>query len=144
MSEEAIDTHAIDTAFPAPPLNDLSRPFWEALNNDGALTFQRCNHCKHAWLPARSECPACLQSDWVRERASGNATLVSWVVYRHGYHPAWAQRLPYTVAVVNLEEGPRMISNVVGVDNSALRIDQPLKLVIEHEGALAVPRFTLK
>ncbi|MDE1949452.1 MAG: OB-fold domain-containing protein, partial [Burkholderiales bacterium] len=74
------------------------------------------------------------------EDAAGGATLVSWVVYRHAYHPAFAQRLPYTVAVVRLDEGPRMISNVIG-DAAGLKIDQRLKLVIEAEGAVSVARF---
>jgi len=135
-------SEASNTTVPAPPLNDLSKPFWDALARDGSLTFQRCKACNHAWLPARAECPACLADDWQRETARGGATLVSWVVYRQGYHPAWAQRLPYTVAAVQLDEGPRMISNVVGADASTLRIDQRLRLVIEREGDFAVPRFT--
>ncbi len=67
---------------------------------------------------------------------------MSWVVYHQGYHPAFAQRLPYTVAIVQLAEGPRMISNIVGADPKSLRIDQPLRLRIEPDGPLAVPRFT--
>ncbi len=128
-----------ETLAPLPDLNDLSRPFWDALK-DGALTFQRCSACGHAWLPSRGECPSCLGDAWIRETASGGATLVSWVVYRHAYHPAFEHRLPYTVAVVALDEGPRLISNIVG-DAGALRIDQRLKLVIESESSMSVPRF---
>ncbi|MDE2399215.1 MAG: OB-fold domain-containing protein [Burkholderiales bacterium] len=124
---------------PLPEMTDSSRPFWERLAQ-GALSFQRCKSCGHAWLPARSECPECLGDDWQREDAAGGATLVSWVVYRHAYHPAFAQRLPYTVAVVQLDEGPRMIANVIG-DAARLKIDQRLKLVIEAEGAVSVARF---
>jgi uncharacterized protein len=129
-------------AIPAPELTELSRPFWDALKNDGALTFQRCSACRHAWLPVRAHCPACLADDWQRERAQGGATLVSWVVYRHAYHPAFEARLPYTVAVVQLDEGPRMISNVVHADPTALRIEQRLRLLIEDESGTAVARFT--
>lgn len=132
------DTESL--ALPEPDLGELGRPFWDALKQ-GALTFQRCSGCGHAWLPARSECPNCLGDAWTRESAKGDATLVSWVVYRHAYHPAFAARLPYTVAVVQLAEGPRMISNIVGAAPEALRIEQPLKLRIEDDGGLAVPRF---
>ena len=133
-----------DTAsrIPAPPINELTRPFWEALKHDGALTFQRCKACGHAWLPARSDCPNCLGDQWSRELSKGLGTLVSWVVYRHAYHPAFEARLPYTVAVVQLEEGPRMISNVVGADAASLRIDQRLRLAVEAEVDFTVPRFT--
>ncbi|HET9976810.1 MAG TPA: OB-fold domain-containing protein, partial [Burkholderiaceae bacterium] len=122
-----------DTRLPAPPVNDLTRPFWDALKNDGALTFQRCTSCGHAWLPARSDCPSCLGDQWSREASKGLGTLVSWVVYRHAYDPAFEARLPYTVAVVQLDEGPRLISYVVGVDPASLRIDQRLRLVVEDE-----------
>ena len=56
--------------------------------------------------------------------------------------PAFEARLPYTVAVVQLDEGPRMISNVVGADAASLRIDQRLRLVVEDEIDFKVPRFT--
>jgi len=126
---------------PAPDTSELSRPFWQALEG-GMLTFQRCASCGHAWLPARSECPNCLGDSWSREPASGKATLVSWVVYRHAYHPAFAPRLPYTVAIVRLDEGPQLISNITGTDAAALRIEQPLRLTVEREDGIAVPRFS--
>lgn len=134
-------SEAESLALPEPDMSELGRPFWDALQQ-GRLTFQRCTACGHAWLPARSECPRCLADGWSREAADGGATLVSWVVYRTSYHPAFAARLPYTVAVVQLDEGPRMISNIVGADPKSLRIDQRLVLRIEPDGALAVPRFT--
>lgn len=125
----------------APPSDSLSDAFWQALK-EGRLTFQRCR-CGNAWLPPRSECPKCLNADWTWETASGRAKLISWVVYHRAFHDAFANRLPYTVAVVELAEGPRMTSNIVGVDDpEALRIDQPLRLVIEPDFGLAVPRFT--
>jgi len=123
-----------------PNLSDLERQFWDTLT-DGTLSFQRCTQCGHAWLPARSECPQCLGSQWTREAAKGGATLVSWVVYHHAYHPVFAQRLPYIVAIVQLDEGPRMISNLVNTDPRTLRIDQALRLNIEREADLYIPRF---
>ena len=131
----------IDTVAPAPDVTDLNRPYWDALKA-GHHTFQRCKICGHAWLPARDECPECLGEEWFWEQAGGRATLVSWVVYRFAYHASFAQRMPYNVAVVQLEEGPRMISNIVGVSPDALRIDASLNMVLESEGPFTVPRFT--
>ena len=130
-----------DTLAPAPDITDLNRPYWEALKA-GHHTFQRCKSCGHAWLPARGECPECLGEAWCWEQAGGQATLISWVVYRFAYHASFAQRLPYTVAVVQLEEGPRMMSNIVAASPDALRIDMPLRMVLENEGPFAVARFT--
>ena len=126
----------------APERDALNTPYWDSLAQ-GALSFQRCSACGRAWLPARSECPACLADQWRWEKAAGGAKLISWVVYHVAFHPAFAKRLPYNVAVVELDEGPRLISNVVGVqDGAPLKIDQRLRLVIEDEGGIAVPRFT--
>lgn len=129
-----------DVTFPQPDPSEAGRPFWQSLR-EGVLTFQRCSACGKGWLPARSHCPGCLSPEWTRESASGRARLVSWVVYRMAYHPAFASRLPYTVAVVELAEGPRMISNIVQTDPQTLHIDQPLSLVIEDESGTSVPRF---
>jgi len=130
-----------DVQAPGPEITDLNRPYWDSLRK-GRHTYQCCNACGHRWLPARSECPGCLADDWSWQQADGRATLVSWVVYRIAYHASFAKRLPYIVAVVALEEGPRMFSNIVGADASQLRIDMPLRMVIEDEGGTAVARFT--
>ena len=128
-------------AVPGPEIDALNMPYWESLT-EGALTYQKCNACEHAWLPPRTECPHCLAADWRWEKAAGGAKLISWVVYHIAYHPAFAKRLPYNVAVVELDEGPRLISNVIGVDDAeTLVIDQRLRLIIEREGSTAVPRF---
>ena len=132
---------AAETTIPAPERDALNTPYWDSLAQ-GALSFQRCSACGHAWLPARSECPACLADQWRWEKAKGGAKLISWVVYHVAFHPAIAKRLPYNVAVVELDEGPRLISNVVGVaDAETLTIDQRLHLLIEDESGTAVPRF---
>jgi uncharacterized OB-fold protein len=135
MSETANDIQA-----PGPEITDLNRPYWDGLKQ-GRHQYQCCNGCGHKWLPARSECPGCLGDEWSWKEAGGGATLISWVVYRIGYHASFAQRLPYTVAVVELDEGPRMFSNIVGTDASLLRINMPLRMVIEDEGGMAVARF---
>ena len=132
----------LDTTFPAPERDALNTPYWDSLTQ-GVLSYQHCNACGHAWLPARTECPHCLEADWRWKAAAGGAKLISWVVYHMSYHPAFKDRLPYAVAIVELDEGPRLISNVIGVDDAeSLKIDQRLRLVIEDESGTAVPRFT--
>ena len=119
----------------------LNRPYWDALST-GVLSYHKCSDCGQAWLPARGECPNCLGDQWQWKPASGGAKLISWVVYHTAFHAAFKERLPYNVAVVELDEGPRLISNVVGVaDAETLKIDQRLRLVVEKEGSTAVPRF---
>ncbi len=126
--------------FPTPDITETSRPYWDALRH-GHLVFQRCG-CGHAWLPARRECPSCLQPGAAWTRASGRATLLSWVVYHTAYHPAFADRLPYHVALVRLEEGPQLLSQIVD-GHAALVGDAPLELQIGWEGDTPLPRFRL-
>lgn len=129
--------------FPAPELSKVSEPYWTALA-EGHLQFQRCTKCGHAWLPPRGECPSCLGDAWGWERASGRGTLVSWVVYHIAYHEAFADRLPYNVAVVELAEGPQLITNIVNpTENGGLAADRPVELAIEQEHGIALGRFRL-
>lgn len=125
---------------PKPEPTEISRPYWDALR-EGHLVFQRCD-CGHAWLPARRLCPSCLQPSVRWERASGLGRLVSWVVYHTAYHPAFESRLPYNVALVQLDEGPRLLTNIVDA-NDRLRGDAAVTLKIEWEADVALARFRL-
>lgn len=110
---------------------------------EGRLTFQRCEN-GHAWLPPREYCPQCLTGSWQWEDASGRAEVVSWVVYHRAYHPAFAERVPYNVVVAQLAEGPRLITNVVGITGAeGLAIGAPLEVLFEREGDVPVSRFRL-
>lgn len=111
---------------------------------EGRLTFQRCERCANAWLPPRDHCPRCLADAWRWEDASGRARVVSWVVYHRAYHPAFEDRTPYNVVVVELEEGPRMISTVVGISGAeGLAVDTPLVVEAGREGDVPVGRFRI-
>lgn len=125
---------------PQPDITPVNKPWWDALAN-GKLTFQSCQ-CGHRWLPPRAECPSCLGNDWQWETSSGQARLVSWTVFHVAYHEAFADRLPYNVAVVELDEGPRMITNVTdSPDGSGLKIGMKLGLALQKEGETAIARF---
>jgi uncharacterized OB-fold protein len=107
----------------------------------GRLSFQRCPR-GHAWLPPRQHCPTCLANPRGWADASGAAKLISWVVYRRSFDPSTDDRVPYNVAVVELAEGPRLITNIVGLaEDEELGAEAPLRLRIEREGDVALPRF---
>ena len=126
---------------PLPTVTPLTELYWKGLE-EGELRHQRCRSCANAWLPAREECPHCLSDDVTWEPASGRGRLISWVVYHHASHPAFVERVPYNVAVVELDEGARLITNVLA-DEAELRIDHPVVLKIEQEQGLSLPRFEL-
>jgi uncharacterized protein len=128
------------TDVPLPAVTPLTRPYWEGLDG-GELRFQRCGGCGNAWLPAREECPRCLSDQVSWEASSGRGRVISWVVYHQAVHPAFADRVPYNVAIVELDEGPRLITNVTGADD-ALTIELPVTVSIEAESGMSVARFT--
>ena len=125
---------------PAPEVTDLTRPYWDGLAA-GRLMFLRCE-CGHAFLPARRECPECLSSAVNWEQSRGHGKLVSWVVYHMAYNEAFKDKLPYNVAVVELDEGPRLITNIVD-GHDTLGCDARVRLVIETVDGVALARFAL-
>jgi uncharacterized protein len=117
--------------------------YWRMLEQ-GRFQFQRCRRCGEAWLPPREDCPSCWSPEWAWEDASGRGRLVSWVVFHTAFHEVFEKRLPYNVAVVELEEGPRLITNIVslpGADEDPT--DRPVSLAIETDHGKALPRFRL-
>jgi len=129
--------------FPLPERTPLNAPYWDGLAQ-GRLQFQRCARCGHAWLPPRAECPTCLHDSWSWQAAHGGGRLVSWVVYHIAYHDAFADRLPYNVAVVELDEGPRLITNIADPEHAGgLKADRRVTLSIEEEHGVSLARFRL-
>jgi uncharacterized OB-fold protein len=102
----------------------------------GRLEFQRCRACGRAWLPPREACPSCLGAGWDWVAAAGSGRLISWVVYHVAFDAGVADRLPYNVAIVELDEGPRLITNLVGGGTPSL--DAPVRLVVETDRENAV------
>lgn len=130
--------------FPLPKPDVLSQPFWD-LAQRGVLSLQRCRHCGDVHFPAAPVCPACLseQQEWAP--ASGRGTLFSWCEFHKGYWDSVASLLPYRVAVIRLDEGPLLISNLVDVqDDAVLRADAPVEVVFRTVSAdINLPVFRL-
>lgn len=133
-----------ETKKKAPPAPSPSEEYWAALEG-GYLKFQRCDQCGNAWLPARSECPKCWSAKWSWQDASGKGRILSWVMFHTAFHEAFEKRLPYNVAVVELQEGPRMITNITNLaDHPGDICDRSVSLVIERDHDRALPRFKIE
>ena len=126
---------------PLPTVTPLNEPYWKGLE-EGELRHQRCRTCSNVWLPAREECPRCLSDDLGWEASSGRGRIISWVLYHQAAHPAFADRVPYNVAVVELDEGARLITNILAPEQE-LAIERPVVLQIEQEAGFCLPRFAL-
>jgi uncharacterized OB-fold protein len=143
-----MSTTTTTAAQPAPkPINpvvsEINRPFWDACR-DKRLIAQRCTQCGELRHPAAPVCPQCLATGYEWKDLSGRGELFSYIVIHRGYHPWWAQRVPYNVALIELEEGLRMFSNVVGTPNDQLQVGQKVKVAFEQrDDDLIVPVFEL-
>jgi uncharacterized OB-fold protein len=100
-------------------------PYWAAARAR-TLQFQRCQDCRRWRHPPGPMCPDCLSTASAWERASGRARLLSWVVVHPPVLPAWKDRVPYAVVLVECEEGVRTIGNLVGAGLEVLRMDMPM------------------
>lgn len=104
--------------------------FWDG-TRAGELRLQRCDDCSQAYFPPRPFCPTCGSRSVSVFKASGKAILYSYVI-NHRQHPAFDG--PYSIAVVQLEEGPRMMTNIVNTPQTpeALVLDMPLEVTFEE------------
>jgi uncharacterized protein len=126
---------------PVPVPSVESKPYWDGLRQH-RLLMQRCNGCRQYWFPPSSQCPNCLCSDFNWTPLSGRGKVFSYVVYHRVYHPGFANEVPYTVALVELEEGPRMISNIVDIASDKVTCDMPVEVVFEDiEDIATLPKF---
>lgn len=126
---------------PVPVPTPVTQPFWDG-TKAGELRLQRCEDCaEHVFYP-RIACPFCGSPRLEWTPVSGRARLSSYII-NHVPAPGFADDVPYVIAIVQLDEGPRMITNLVNVppDPRALPLDLPLELIIEPRGDQALPLF---
>ena len=124
---------------PMPPILWDNMGFWEGVNRR-ELVFQKCKQCG-TWLhPPRPACPAChsFEKEWVP--SSGKGTVYSLVTYLESPHPSF--KAPYSVVLVEMEEGVRIVSNMVDVAPGDISIGMPVEVVFDEvaEG-LVLPKF---
>jgi hypothetical protein len=102
-------------------------PYWAA-GRERELRFQRCTSCKTWRHPPGPMCPKCLSTESAWDLASGRATLLSWVVVHPPVLPAWKDKTPFVVVLVQCEEGPRTMGNLLGATADDLRMDMPMRV----------------
>ncbi len=124
---------------PVPSLE--SQPFWDGLR-ENELLMPRCDACGHRWFPPSLLCPHCSAENWSWAAVSGRGRVFSFVVYHRVYHSGFADEVPYAVAVIELDEGPRMISNVVGIAPDKLVCDMKVEIAYEAiSPTVTLPKF---
>jgi uncharacterized protein len=128
----------MDRALPQP--TPETQHFWDGCKA-GELRLQRCTACQKSYFPPRPFCPGCGSRSVEVYSASGKAILYSYVINQRP-RPDMGTA-PHSIAVVELAEGPRMMTNIVGCPQipEALQLDMPLEVTFEDFGAVALPFF---
>ena len=124
-----------------PMIDADSRPYWEGVTR-GELLLQHCQNCERAVFYPRVVCPLCFSTDLEWRAASGTGTVYSYTVMRKA-SGRFATDPPTVVALVDLDEGVRMMSHLVGVDPPEARIGARVRVTVQAvEGDLSLPCFT--
>jgi uncharacterized OB-fold protein len=117
-------------ARPLPQPTRISAPFWRAAA-EGRLLLQFCRPCRSFIYYPRPFCPSCWREDLEWREASGRGRVYTYTVVRRAATPAFADKVPYVLAIVELEEGPRMVTNIVGCRPEEVRVGMPVRAVFE-------------
>lgn len=115
---------------PLPRITPDNKRFWDAAAQN-RLVLPHCQHCKRFFYPIAPICPICLSGDVKWRELSGRGKVSSWIVFRKAFFPYFEDKLPYAVVQVELEEGPRINGNLLGVAPDAIRIGMPVRATFE-------------
>ena len=127
---------------PIPTVDADSAPYWQAAR-DGKLLLQSCVGCGAPRFYPRHLCPRCWSPETRWIEASGRGRVHSFTIIHRPPSPEFAERVPYVVALIDLEEGPRMMANVVGADALSVEIDDPVAVTFETRGdGFVLPQFS--
>ena len=125
-----------------PEPNADSRPYWDA-TRERRLLIRNCKSCGMKHFMPRNGCPHCWSEDLEWVDASGRATVYSFSIVRRAPLPEFAANAPYVVAMVDLEEGPRMYTNIVGAGALDVAIGDKVEVSFDDRGeGYVVPQFT--
>ena len=128
---------------PLPNLHEAdTRPFWLATRQK-VIRYQQCDACGTVVFYPRRHCTGCLDGQLVWKDSAGIGTVYTYSIVRQSYHPFFRGLVPYAVAWIDLDEGPRLISNIVGIEDPLrdLSIGMRVRVRWEEHDELSIPLF---
>ncbi|MBU2511894.1 Zn-ribbon domain-containing OB-fold protein [bacterium] len=126
---------------PVPVVNPWAKPFWDAANEE-RLTYQKCKDCGANIFYPRIACTECFSDNLEWVEASGKGIVYSYTVVENNAPTAFVPECPYVVAIIKLEEGIQMLSNIVGCDPYDVSCDMPVEVVFEKlNDEFKLPKF---
>ena len=132
---------AANVGKPVPSPTHETRPYWEGCKQH-ELRIQRCVACGHNQFFPRIYCTNCFSDrvEWVK--ASGRAMVLSFTIVRRPPSPAFADEVPYVVALVTLDEGPTLMTNIVGCAPEKVEIGMPVEVTFDDwTEEISIPKF---
>lgn len=124
-----------------PGMTDLTRPYWDAAR-EGRLVVQECNGCGQVRHPPLPACPHCHGTDQGWREVSGDGTVYTSTIVRHPTHVALADKVPYVIALVELAEGPRLITGIAGCAPEDVKPGLPVRVTFRTvTGDVTLPYF---
>jgi uncharacterized OB-fold protein len=115
---------------PLPAISSLNKPYWDSLKRR-ELRMQKCDGCGRIWYPPAPLCPGCWSRKFSWTQLSGRGRISAWVVFHQAYFRSYEHDVPYNVVEVELEEGPRILANLVGTASGEIRAGMPVKVLFE-------------
>ena len=128
---------------PLPVADPVTRPFWESVQRR-AMELQRCDACGRFIFYPRGVCPHCLSDNLSWRPAQGTGEVHAFTIVHRHPNPAFAGDIPYVVALIELDEGVRMMSNLVGVaaDPAEVKVGMPVEVTYEAvTDEVTLPKF---
>ncbi|HZR99586.1 MAG TPA: Zn-ribbon domain-containing OB-fold protein [Chloroflexota bacterium] len=133
----------VEYRLPLPQPGPDDQAFWEGCKAH-ELRIQRCTGCGTLRYWGQPMCSRCNSLDSEAVKASGRGKIWSYTTTYHGFSRAWKEAVPYTVVVVELDEGPRMTSNLVDADPAAIKVGLPVEVVWDDvTNEVTLPKFRL-
>ncbi len=124
---------------PLPGVDEDTKPFWDFCKQH-ELRVQKCLNCGKLHYPVSPICPHCLGMDHEWAKLNGKGTVYSFIIARRSYNPAVP--VPYVVAIIELEDGIRMVSNVVECKPEEVRVGMPVEVVFDDISPdFSLPKF---
>ena len=126
---------------PLPIPNEDSRQYWEASQKDQFLV-QRCKDCGRYRFPPQLMCPHCWSENTEWLESSGIGTVYTFGVVRRAIQPRWSDKIPYVVALVELNEGPKIFTNIMECEPEEVAIGMQVEVIFDHVTPdIALPKF---
>ena len=132
-----------DVERPLPQPSQLTQAFWDACKR-GELLIQHCKACDRYRHYPQPMCAACHSMDWEWAPVSGRGVIHSYIVAHQAFHPHWADKVPYVVATIELEEGVRMVDDMLELDPEAVKIGARVDVFFQKMSEeITLPKFKL-